>query len=139
MRIEQTHEVKLGTYWEDADCPGWGRVVKVMAVDDTHAEIMTLVNERLLQGCVDRHVAVNSGNKPMDMRGRVRQVTLDRFRPTADGFLYLDDGPAEIKRRDAEDEKELESFLVRLTEPERIGDGEPVMFKYISLDETFRL
>lgn len=105
-RTGPAQPVTVGSYWQDAWIAGTGRVVKVMQVDDTHATIMTLVNDSHLQRILD---CPNSISHPRDMRGTVRRVLLGRFRPTIKGFIPVADGPAEIARRDAEDARYREA------------------------------
>jgi hypothetical protein len=147
-RIEPTHPVTAGSYWVDAHNPEYGRIVLVVDVDDTHATIMTLANNRCLQGQIDQRAELARrerpiGNIPMDMRGRTARVTRDRFRPIVKGFVHLANGPREMAIRNDLCAMEVREFKAILDEPEyaRVSscDGDPVEFAHVPADETFRL
>jgi hypothetical protein len=147
-KTEPTHPVTAGSYWVDAYNTEYGRIVMVVDVDDTHATIMTLANNRCLQGRIDLWAEIARserpiGNVPRDMRGRTARITLDRFRPIAKGFVHLANGPRELARRGDLCAMEVQEFKEILDEPEHIRlsryDGDLVTFAHIPEDETFRL
>jgi hypothetical protein len=147
-RIEPTHPVTAGSYWVDAYNPEYGRIVLVVDVDGTHATVMTLANNRCLQSEIDQwdEIARSErpiGNVPRDMRGRTARITLDRFRPIANGFLHLENGPLALANRNELCEGEVQEFRAILNEPEHLRisrhDSNLVTFAHIPEDETFRL
>jgi hypothetical protein len=69
--------VRVGQVWQDADKRGYGRRVRVVEVDATHA-------------VVELFVGRGTGNdqaKP----GRRTRIRLDRFRPTSTGYRLIQD------------------------------------------------
>ncbi len=58
------HNVRVGQVWEDNDWRGYGRKVRVLAIDGRHAIVGAGVN----------------GD------GRRARIRLDRFRPTSTGY-----------------------------------------------------
>jgi hypothetical protein len=139
-RIEPAHPVTIGSYWQDAFLPGYGRIIKVMDVDETHATVMTLVNDHNIQRNLDLPYEVTGVGYPRDMRGTVRRVRRDRFRPTNKGFVPVADGPAEVARRDQELAEWRESIPARIAaENRRHAEwlaSDPLNGESLGLDEA---
>lgn len=58
--------VEVGQIWEDNDPRGYGRWIKVLSIDGTHATVQS-----------------PSG------RGRKTRIRLNRFRPTRSGYVLV--------------------------------------------------
>lgn len=71
--------VRVGQIWQDNDKRGYGRRVRVVEVDETHA----LVELHVPRGAGHMHA------KP----GRRTRIRLDRFRPTSTGYRLVQDAP----------------------------------------------
>lgn len=65
--------VQVGQIWQDNDPRGYGRMVRVVEIDATHA-------------VVELHVPRQHGSAKPGRRTRIR---LDRFRPTSTGYRYV--------------------------------------------------
>lgn len=69
--------VRVGQIWRDNDKRGYGRHVKVIEVDATHATVSLWMT---------RSASSNTA-KP----GRLTRIRLDRFRPTSTGYVLVRD------------------------------------------------
>lgn len=70
----------IGQIWQDNDPRSYGRKVRIVELDATHA-------------LVELHVPRGAGHlraKP----GRRTRIRLDRFRPTSTGYRYVGTVPA---------------------------------------------
>lgn len=65
----------VGQIWQDNDKRGHGRMVRIVAVDGTHAVVELAVP----RGAGHQHA----------MPGRRTRIRLDRFRPTSTGYRYI--------------------------------------------------
>ncbi|GAA3750285.1 DUF6354 family protein [Micromonospora maritima] len=69
--------VRVGQIWADNDKRSEGRLVKVTAVDSTHADVIA----------VDAH----GEPSPSILRARRTRIRLNRFRPTSTGYRLVRD------------------------------------------------
>lgn len=72
--MTETPTPAVGQIWQDNDPRSYGRRVRIVAIDGTHA-VVELHQPRL---------PVSSA-KP----GRRTRIRLDRFRPTSTGYRYI--------------------------------------------------
>lgn len=63
-----TTTVEVGQVWADNDPRGYGRKLRVVEVDQTHATVEAVA----------------------DQRGRRTRIRLDRFRQTANGYRLVE-------------------------------------------------
>lgn len=73
--------IRPGQIWQDNDKRSYGRKVRVVETDTTHA----LVELYVPRGAGHLHA------KP----GRQTRIRLDRFRPTSTGYRLIQDAPEE--------------------------------------------
>jgi hypothetical protein len=73
-------EVRVGQVWRDNDKRACGRKVRVVEIDGTHA-------------VVELHQARSVGHQGAKP-GRRTRIRLDRFRPTATGYVLVQDAEA---------------------------------------------
>jgi len=71
--MNQQQPVEPGQVWADNDPRGYGRKIRVVAIDGTHATVEVVA-----------HRAVSSGTA-----GRQTRIRLDRFRPTSTGYRLV--------------------------------------------------
>lgn len=72
-----TTTVRVGQVWADNDSRGYGRQVRVVELNDTHA-------------VVELHRPRGVGHHGAN-RGRRTRIRLDRFRPTSTGYRLVED------------------------------------------------
>jgi hypothetical protein len=72
--LTDTQTPAIGQIWQDNDPRSYGRRLRIVEIDDTHA-VVELHQPRL---------PVSSA-KP----GRRTRIRLDRFRPTSTGYRYV--------------------------------------------------
>ncbi|WP_318201090.1 DUF6354 family protein [Streptomyces sp. SCL15-4] len=65
-----------GQIWQDNDPRGYGRRIRIIATDATHAHVEQVIGRD--------HASASPGR-----RTRIR---LDRFRPTSTGYRYISGG-----------------------------------------------
>ncbi|WP_225825638.1 DUF6354 family protein [Streptomyces naphthomycinicus] len=68
-----------GQIWQDNDRRAYGRKLRIVAIDATHATCELIVPRG----------AGHQQAKP----GRRTRIRLDRFRPTGTGYRYISGGP----------------------------------------------
>lgn len=69
----ETPTPAVGQIWQDNDPRGYGRRIRIVEIDDTHA-------------VVEHHNPRAVGRRP-----RRTRVRLDRFRPTSTGYRFIAD------------------------------------------------
>ncbi|MGV9278094.1 hypothetical protein [Streptomyces griseosporeus] len=70
----------VGQVWQDNDPRGYGRRVRIVAIDDTHATVELVTT---------RQVPTLTGSRATAKPGRRTRIRLDRFRPTSTGYRYV--------------------------------------------------
>lgn len=76
--MTETPTPAFGQIWQDNDKRGYGRRVRIVEIDTTHAVVELAVP----RGAGHHHA------KP----GRRTRIRLDRFRPTSTGYRYVSGG-----------------------------------------------
>jgi hypothetical protein len=81
---DSTTPVRPGQIWADNDKRSYGRKVRVVEIDATHATV-ELVDQR----------GRPAANTPVQRAetGRQTRIRLDRFRPTSTGYRLHEDAP----------------------------------------------
>lgn len=77
--------VRVGQVWQDNDKRSYGRKLRVVEIDKTHATV-ELVTQR---GRAWSGLA--PGEPPRVQSGRRTRIRLDRFRPTSTGYRLIQD------------------------------------------------
>lgn len=75
---EQTPAPAVDQIWQDNDKRSYGRRVRIVEIDATHAVVELVVPRG----------AGHHGAKP----GRQTRIRLDRFRPISTGYRYIGNG-----------------------------------------------
>ncbi|WP_030344838.1 DUF6354 family protein [Streptomyces sp. NRRL S-1022] len=75
MTTPPTPTPAVGQIWQDNDPRGYGRRVRIVGIDDTHATVELVVPRG----------AGHNGTKP----GRRTRIRLDRFKPTSTGYRHI--------------------------------------------------
>lgn len=75
MNAADTPAPATGQIWQDNDPRGYGRRVRIIEIDDTHAT-------------VELHTPRAAGHQKAKP-GRRTRIRLDRFRPTTTGYRYI--------------------------------------------------
>lgn len=70
--------VRVGQIWRDNDKRGYGRQVRVVETDATHA-------------VVEQHVPRGGARGASHLKPRRTRIRLDRFRPTSTGYVLVQD------------------------------------------------
>lgn len=96
--MPETPNVRPGQTWADNDPRCAGRTIRVDSIDGDKAVCTVLTNSDDTQKHLDAY------NKPgryprgpilKDTRGKVRRISLSRFRPTSTGYRLVADAPEE--------------------------------------------
>lgn len=81
--------VRPGQVWQDNDKRAYGRKLRVVDVDATHATV-ELVDPRHWQ---NRSRSIGDDDPRRAQPGRQTRIRLDRFRPTSTGYRLIEDAP----------------------------------------------
>lgn len=74
--VTDTPTPAVGQIWQDNDPRGYGRKIRIVEIDATHATVVEITVPRK---------AGHLHAKP----GRHTRIRLDRFRPTSTGYRYV--------------------------------------------------
>jgi hypothetical protein len=131
-KIPSTHPVTPGGFWQDAELGRYGRVIQVVDVDDTHATVKFIANGPSTQVALDRY-----GLDPRrDMRGVVKRIRRDKFRPVRHGWVFIARDAADI----TPSMRDLAEWLADGSRPHTSrSDGMATRFNRVPAGETFRL
>lgn len=78
--MTETPTPAVGQIWQDNDPRGYGRKVRIVAIDETHATV---------ELATARQVPTLTGSRQTAKPGRRTRIRLDRFRPTSTGYRYV--------------------------------------------------
>ncbi|MFH8336920.1 hypothetical protein [Streptomyces sp. AM6-12] len=85
MNAADTPAPTVGQIWQDNDKRGYGRKIRIIEIDATHATV------ELVTG---RQVPTLHGSRETAKPGRRTRIRLNRFRPTSTGYRYISGGDA---------------------------------------------
>ncbi|MET8985880.1 hypothetical protein ABZW49_10565 [Nonomuraea wenchangensis] len=98
--MPETPDVRPGQVWADNDERSAGRTLRVDAIEGDKAVCTVLTNSDDTQKHLDAYERPGRSRYPSgpllrDTRGKVRRISLSRFRPTSTGYRLIADSPKE--------------------------------------------
>lgn len=98
--MPDTPTVRVGQVWADNDPRCAGRTIRVDSIDGDKAVCTVLTNSDETQRHLDAYEMPGRSRYPRgpilrDTRGKVRRISLARFKPTSTGYRLLTDVPGE--------------------------------------------
>jgi hypothetical protein len=93
-------DIRCGQVWADNDPRCEGRTIRVDSIDGAKAVCTVLTNSDATQRHLDAYDRPGRSRYPSgpilkDTRGKVRRISLSRFRPTSTGYRLVADAPEE--------------------------------------------